>query len=131
MTMALHEKTEETAKSEERYRKMFESLKKVVYQCEPAVEGMFTWVNQACAEMFGYNSPEGMIGVKTKDIFADPEDRWKHLEKLEQFGFLRNFVSNCKKKNGECFSTERTANLIRSKDGEPITIEGIFRDITE
>ena len=94
-------------------------------------EGAFTWVNQACAEMFGYNSPDEMKGTKTKDIYADPEDRWNHLEKLEQFGFLRNFVSNCKKKSGKCFYTERTANLIRNKDGEPLTIEGIIRVITE
>ncbi|MCP4270614.1 MAG: PAS domain S-box protein, partial [Gammaproteobacteria bacterium] len=122
---------EELQESVDRDRELFNSLPEGLYQCEPGDEGVFTWVNQACAEMFGYNSPEGMMGVKTKDIYADPEDRWKHLEKLEQFGFLRNFVSKCKKKNGEYFSTERTANLIRSKDGEPVTIEGIFRDITE
>ena len=54
-----------------------------------------------------------------------------HLEKLEKYGFLRNFMSNCKKKSGECFFTERTANLIRNEDGKPVTIEGIIRDITE
>ncbi|MCP4254352.1 MAG: PAS domain S-box protein [Candidatus Scalindua sp.] len=122
---------EELQESVDRDRELFNTLPEGIYQCEPGAEGVFTWVNHACAEMFGFNSPEGMMGVKTKDIYADPEDRWKHLEKLEQFGFLRNFVSNCKKKNGEYFSTERTANLIRSKDGDPITIEGIFKETTE
>ncbi|MCP5007889.1 MAG: PAS domain S-box protein, partial [Planctomycetes bacterium] len=122
---------DELQESVDRDRELFNSLRDCIYQCEPGAEGAFTWVNQACAEMFGYNSPEEMIDTKSKDIYADPEDRWKHLEKLEQFGFLRNFVSNCKKKSGECFYTERTANLIRNKDGEHVTIEGIFRDITE
>ena len=93
MTMALHEKTKETAKSEERYREMFDSLKEGVYQCEPGVEGVFTWVNQACAEMFGYNSPEEMMGTKVKDIYVDPEDRWRLLKILEKHGIRRNFES--------------------------------------
>ncbi len=122
---------DELQESVDRDRELFNSLRESIYQCEPGAEGAFTWVNQACAEMFGYNSPEEMMGTKSKDIYADPEDRWKHLEKLEQFGFLRNFVSNCKKISGECFYTERTANLIRSKDGKPVTIEGIIRVITK
>jgi len=84
MTGALHEKTKETVKSEERYRKMFDSLKEGVYQCEPGVEGVFTWVNLACAEMFGYNTPEEMVGTKVKNIYVDPGDRWRLLEILEK-----------------------------------------------
>ncbi|GAX60755.1 hypothetical protein SCALIN_C14_0018 [Candidatus Scalindua japonica] len=122
---------DELHESVERDRELFNSLREGIYQCEPGSEGAFTWVNQACAEMFGFESPEEMMGTKTKDIFADPEDRWKYLEKLEKYGFLRNFVSNCKKKNNECFFTERTANLIRNEDGEPVTIEGIIRDISK
>ncbi len=131
MTMALHEKTKETAKSEERYRKMFDSLKEGVYQCEPGVEGVFTWVNQACAEMFGYNTPEEMMGTKVKDIYVDPEDRWRLLEILEKHGIRRNFVSNCKKRDEEHLYTERTTNMIRNEKNEPVLIEGIIRDITE
>jgi PAS domain S-box-containing protein len=131
MTKALHEKTEETVKSEERYRKMFESLKEGVYQCEPGVEGVFTWVNQACAEMFGYNFPEDMMGTKVKNIYVDPGDRWRLLEILENHGIWRNFVSNCKKRDGDPLYTERTTNMIRNEDGEPVLIEGIIRDITE
>ncbi len=131
MTTALHEKTRETAESEERYRKMFDSLKEGVYQCQPGVEGKFTWVNHACAEMFGYNTPEEMVGTKVKDIYIDPGDRWRLLEILEKHGIWRNFVSNCKKKDGEPLYTERTTNMIRNEKNKPVLIEGIIRDITE
>ncbi len=130
MAKALDEKTKETVKSEERYRKMFSSLKEGVYQCEPGVEGVFTWVNQAAAEMFGYNTPEEMVGTKVKGIYVDPGDRWRLLEKLKNFGIWRNFVSFCKKRDGEPMYTERTTNLIRNDEGEPVLIEGIIRDIT-
>jgi PAS domain S-box-containing protein len=122
---------EELEKSEKRYRLLFDSLKEGVYQCEPGVEGVFTWVNQAGAEMFGYRSPEEMIGAKVKDIYVDPEDRRRLVEKLEKDGICRSFVSFCKKQSGERFYFERTSNMIRGEEGEPILIEGIFRDITE
>jgi PAS domain S-box-containing protein len=121
----------EIMESERRYRLLFDSLKEGVYQCEPGVEGVFTWVNQAGAEMFGYKSPEEMVGTKVKDIYVDPEDRRLLVEKLEKDGICRSFVSFCKKKSGERFYFERTSNMIRGEEGEPILIEGIFRDITE
>ncbi|MEE9604960.1 MAG: PAS domain S-box protein [Candidatus Scalindua sp.] len=122
---------EELQESEKRYQLLFDSLKEGVYQCEPGVEGVFTWVNQAGAEMFGYKSPEEMIGTKVKDIYVDPEDRRRLVEKLEKDGICRSFVSFCKKKSGERFYFERTSNMIRGEEGEPILIEGIFRDITD
>ena len=84
--------------SEEQKRELLDSLQEGIYQCEPGVEGVFTWVNQACAEMFGYESPEEMIGTKVKDIYIDPEDRKKLVEKLENKGVCRHFESFCKKK---------------------------------
>ena len=130
MTNSLHEKTKETVESEERYRKMFDSLKEGVYQCQPGVEGKFTWVNQSCAEMFGHNTPEEMVGTKVKDIYVDPGDRWRLLEILEKHGIWRDFVSVCKKKDGEPLYTERTTNMIRTENNKPLLIEGIIRNIT-
>ncbi|MCR4290725.1 MAG: PAS domain S-box protein [Candidatus Scalindua sp.] len=124
----IEEKLEETL---ERYRELFDALKEGVYQCEPGAEGVFTWVNQACAEMFGYNSPKEMIGTKVEDIYLDPEEKWRHVERLEKYGVWKNFLSFCKKKNGDHFYTERTTHLIRDKDGTPVLIEGIIRIVTE
>ncbi|MFQ5686650.1 MAG: PAS domain S-box protein [Candidatus Scalindua sp.] len=121
----------EIIESEKKYRLLFDSLKEGVYQCEPGVEGTFTWVNQAGAEMFGYKSPEEMVGTKVKNIYVDEADRKRLVEKLEKDGIWRNFESFCKKKNGTCFYTERTSNMIKNEKGEPVRIEGIIRDITE
>jgi PAS domain S-box-containing protein len=118
-------------KSEEHKSQLLKSLKEGVYQCEPGVEGTFTWVNQAGAEMFGYKSPDGMIGTKVKNIYVDIEDRKRLVKKLEKDGFWRNFASFCKKKNGERFYTERTSTMVKDEEGKPVRIEGIIRDITE
>ncbi len=118
-------------KSEEHKSQLLKSLKEGVYQCEPGVEGKFTWVNQAAAVMFGYKSPAGMIGTKVKNIYVDLEDRKRLVRKLEKDGFWRGFTSFCKTKKGERFYTERTSTMVKDDKGKPVRIEGIIRDITE
>jgi len=122
---------QEVVESEKKYRLLFNSLKEGVYQCEPEVDGAFTWVNQAGAEILGYKSPEEVIGTKLKDIYVNPEDRSRLVEKLTKEGTWKNFVSFCKRKKGDQFYMERTSSLIRDEKGKPLRIEGIFRDITE
>ncbi len=117
--------------SEKHKSQLLKSLKEGVYQCEPGVEGKFTWVNQAGAEMFGYKSPDGMIGTKVRNIYVNQSDRKRLVKKLEKDGVWKNFASFCKKKNGEHFYTERTSTMIKDEEGKPVRIEGIIRDITE
>lgn len=131
MVNSLDEKTREIATSEKRYRELFDSLKEGVYKSEPGVEGVFTFMNKAGAEILGYSSPEEVIGTKVKNIYRDPEDRRRLCEKLEKDGVWREFVSLCKRKNGKSFYAERTSNLLRDEKGEPVAIHGVFRDITE
>ncbi|MGR3301715.1 MAG: cache domain-containing protein [Candidatus Scalindua sp.] len=131
MAETLDKKMKDTAESERKYRELFDSLRAGIYQCEPGVEGKFTWVNHAAAEMFGHESPEEMIGTKVKDIYVDQGDRKRLVERLEKDGVWKDFVSFCKKKSGEKFYTERTSNLVRDKAGKPTLIQGVIRDITE
>ena len=121
----------ELQESEKHHRKLLNTLKEGVYQCEPHNEGVFTWVNQACAEIFGYSSPKEMIGTKIKNIYVNPEDRELLLKKLEKNEVWKNFESICKRANGEQIYTERTSNMIRDEKGNPDCIEGVIRDITE
>jgi PAS domain S-box-containing protein len=131
MAKTLDKKSRETEESERNYRELFDSLKVGIYQCEPGVEGVFTWVNQACAEIFGYESPEDIIGTKVKDIYVDQGDRKRLVERLEKEGVWKDFTSYCIKKNGEKFYTERTSNMVKDDDGVPVRIEGAIRDTTE
>jgi PAS domain S-box-containing protein len=131
MAEGLDAKTKEIRESEESYRSLFNALQAGIYQCEPGVEGKFTWVNQSCAEMFGYESPEEMEGTKVKDIYVDQADRKKLVEKLEKEGASKDFTSYCVKKNGEKFYTERTSNMVKDEKGMSVRIEGVIRDISD
>ena len=130
MAEDLVKRTKETGESERNYRELFDFLKAGIYQCEPGVEGVFTWVNQACAEMLGYESPKDMIGTKVRDIYVDPDDRRELVEILEKEGVRRNFTSYCIKKDGEKFYTECTSNMVKDDEGVPVRIEGAIRVTT-
>lgn len=131
MAQSLDEKTREIAASERRYRELFDSVKEGVYQSEPTEDGVFISINQAGSEILGYKSPKEVIGSKVKDIYVNPEDRRKVVEKLNKDGVWKSFASLCKRKNGEPFYMERTSNLVADETGKPVRIDGIFRDITE
>ena len=47
-----------------RYKRRIQSLKEGIYECEPGVDGVFTWINQAGAEILGYNTPEEVTGIE-------------------------------------------------------------------
>ncbi len=131
MAEALDKKSKEIEESERTYRELFNALQAGIYQCEPGVEGKFTWVNQSCAEMFGYESPEEMEGTKVKDIYVDQVDRKKLVDKLEKEGVWKDFTSYCVKKKGGKFYTERTSNMVKDEKGKPVRIEGVIRDISD
>ncbi len=121
----------ELQESERHHRQLLNSLKEGIYQCEPGADGVFTWINQAGAEILGYSSTEEVIGTRMADVYVNPDDRKELIEKLEKEGVWRDFTSYCKRKNGERFISERTCNLVRDESGKPVRIEGVFRDITE
>ena len=131
MAKSLSEKTKEVTESEKRYHELFSTIKEGIYEAETGVEGVFTFINKAGAEILGYSSPEEVIGTKVKNIYVDPEDRRRLCEKLEKDGMWKDFVSHCKRKNGDSFYSERTSNLLRDEKGNPVRIYGVFRDISE
>jgi len=131
MVSSLDAKTVELSASEKRYKRRIHSLMEGIYECEPGVDGVFTWINQAGAEILGYNTPEEVLGKKVETIYVDLKDRNRLVEKLEKDGVWMGFVSHCKKSNGERFYMERTSNMVRDEHGKPTLIFGVFRDITE
>ncbi|GJQ24106.1 PAS domain S-box protein [Candidatus Brocadia sapporoensis] len=131
MAKFLDQKTKDVVESEKRYRELVNSVKEGVYQSEPGAEGVFTVINKTGAEILGYGSPEEVVGTKVKNIYVDPEDRRRLCEKLEKDGIWREFISLCKRKNGESFYAERTSSLLRDEKGNPVAINGVFRDISE
>jgi PAS domain S-box-containing protein len=106
------------------------SLKEGVFRCEPGEKGRFTWINHAGMDLLGFNSSEEVLSTRVVDIYENPDDRKKLIEKLEKEGICRDFTAYLKRKNGDRFNSETTCNLIYDRNDKPIRIEGVFRDIT-
>ena len=51
-------------------------------------------------ELFGYGNREEFFKVRIKDLYADPEDRKKHLKFIDEHGFSRDYPVDLRKKDG-------------------------------
>ncbi len=98
------------------------------------LDGRYLAVNPYMAALFGYDTPEQMIGnVKCipLEIYENPDDRARFLELLQKQDKIFNFISRRKKRNGEVLWTSTNSWFKRDEAGRVTHIEGLLTDITE
>ncbi len=116
-------------KSEERYRRLFEQSKDVVYMSSP--EGQLLDINQAGVELLGYDSKESLLKVDLgRDVYVDPWQRHKLLDKLAEQGFVRDYEAQLKVRTGKILNVLVTSSAVRDARGEVVAFLGILRDVT-
>jgi two-component system, NtrC family, sensor kinase len=115
-------------KSEEKYRRLFESLVDVFYQADSS--GKITMVSPSITKAAGYK-PEEVIGSYLKDYYVNPDERNKFSELISTNGFVENFEVQMKKKDGSVLWASVNASLSMDQEGSVVGVEGIARDITE
>lgn len=118
---------ERLRQSEEKYRSIFESIYDVYYRIN--IDGKIMLVSPSVLPRAGYD-PEELIGQDVSKIYFNPSDRDLFLEKIKETGVLNDYEVKFKAKDGGVLNVSLTANLISDKDGNPVAIEGILRDIT-
>jgi len=52
------------------------------YEYEPSYDGVVTHINTAGARLFGFTSPDDVIGKKINELYAHPFDHEKTLSML-------------------------------------------------
>ncbi len=119
---------EELRESEERYRELFENASDVVYTTD--LEAHVTSLNRVGQQLLGY-SQEEIVELDLWDLVDA-----KHREHLKQAGQRLlagdadvNLEVEIKAKDGRRVKLEVKTRLIL-KDGKPLGIQGIGRDIT-
>lgn len=117
--------------SEEKYRTLVENVRIGVYQSKPDEKGSFIWANQAMATLFGYNSSEEFLQIHAVDLYVNPEERTKYLEKILKEGYIRNYDVMMKKKDGTQIWVSVTSYIRYAPDGSVLWIDGILEDISE
>jgi PAS domain S-box-containing protein len=116
--------------SEELYRILFEIAPDAIAVVSP--ERKIVMANGRAALVFGWPSPESLIGRDTREIIA-PED-WTRLdanrEVLLKEGSYHNVEYVGMRKDGSRFPFETDAAIIRGSDGKLQYSIGMARDIT-
>ena len=116
--------------SEARYRQLFENANDIIYVHD--LQGNYLSMNDSAEKVLGYSREEA-LALNVTQITA-PE----HLEianqnlelKLAGEASQTVYEIECIRKDGKRVTLEVNSSLIL-KDGEPIAVQGIARDITE
>jgi PAS domain S-box-containing protein len=116
--------------SEERYRRLFESIRDPVYITTR--EGRCIDCNPAFLEMMGYDDKAEFLALgSSKSIYRDRSDGRRFQEAVERDGYVKDMEVTLKKKSEEDVTVLITAQIMRNERGEVIGYEGMMKDITE
>ena len=121
----------ELKESEARYRELFENIGDGAFQLD--VEGNYTAMNQAGAEILGFSSPDDVLGGRRKvwetHTTREASDRFMEmvLEEGEAVRVLRRFRG----RSGNLGWLETTVRTRHDARGNVTGFEGIFRDVTD
>jgi len=119
-------------KTEEKYRSIFEDAIEGIFQT--SVDGRFLSANPSLARVHGYDSPQDLIESITnisKQLYVDPEDRARTMERIEREGSVRNFETRMYGKDGSIHWISMNIRAVRDKFNEVRYYEGTMLDITE
>jgi PAS domain S-box-containing protein len=133
-TDATQRKRAETAlrESEERYRRFFQDAVIGLFQSSP--QGKLLSVNPACAEMYGYESPEEMISSVSdiaQEIFAFPSRRSELIKAITKTDEPIVFENEYRRKDGTHFTGNLHMWKVKDENGNIRYFEGFVEDISE
>ena len=120
-------------KSEEEYRNIFESAVEGLYRVTPDGSRFLT-ANPAAARILGYESPEELISTMNDiatQIYANPNDREEALRLMREQGYLKDFMVQCRHKDGSIVWCSFSARIVRDDQGNILYHEGTSQDISE
>ena len=118
--------------SEKKYRSIFDNAIEGIFQTTP--DGRYLTVNPALARMYGYDSPEEMMGTVTdlqEQQYVVPEDRVRLKALYRQQGFVERFETQIYTKTRHKVWISMNAYAVKDADGNPIYYEGTAENVTE
>lgn len=116
------------AKSEQKYRMIFENVQDVFYQTD--IAGNVVDISPSIAEYSGYSRDE-IIGKSADFFYAHKKDRAEMLEILMKDGKVSDHEVVLVHKDGRQMHASLNAHVFFDSEGLPAGVEGVLRDITE
>jgi PAS domain S-box-containing protein len=123
--------TEALKASEEKYRRLYDSIMDAVASVE--MDGRITFFNETFAKMVGYY-PEEIPALTYHDLTPEkwitPENEIIEKQVLAR-GYSDIYEKEYRRKDGTVFPVELRTFLIRDASGNPKSMWAIIRDITD
>jgi PAS domain S-box-containing protein len=122
------QQTEEALqRSEAKCRTIFENSQVGIFRSRLS-DGLILNANQRFANLFGFDSPEEMIGLEHSiDYFVNPSDRQHAIELMKRDGELRSYEAQMRKRDGTLFWGLCSCHLNAVDE----YIEGVVADISD
>jgi PAS domain S-box-containing protein len=121
------ERTAALQRSEAKFRAIFENSQVGIVRVRIS-DGLILNANQRFANLFGFDSPEEMIGLETTTShYVNPSDRQQAVELLKQDGEVRSYEVQLRKRDGTVFWGLFSSYLNAGDD----YIEGVIADISD
>jgi PAS domain S-box-containing protein len=114
-------------KSEEKFRRIFETLEDVYYHAD--MPGNIIDISPSCKKLLGY-SPEELTGTPIKNYYLHPEDWKKFLTDLQKNGSLHDYEVTLKHRDGRPVPVSVNTHTLVDTEGHPAALEGTIRDIS-
>lgn len=115
--------------SEEAFRRLLDNVPAGIYRTTPA--GKVLIANQALVEMLGFPSRQELLAADVRYLYADPQIRDEHTQRLEREGELRNVELLLRRRDGRLLRVLENARTVKDPQGNVLFYEGILTDITE
>ncbi|MDD5765531.1 MAG: PAS domain S-box protein, partial [Candidatus Marinimicrobia bacterium] len=115
--------------SEERYKTFFKTSRDCVFIT--TIDGKWIDMNDVAVEFFGYPNREELMQVKIEDLYANPEERKRHINVIIKKSYTTDFPVDLRKKDGTIINTLITSAIQYDTEGKITGLMGTIKDITE
>jgi PAS domain S-box-containing protein len=118
--------------NEAKYRHLVEDAQEGIFQS--TAEGRHLTVNQAFANILGYESPEEVMATITDiahQVYVHPEDRTKILQAIEKEGSVKGYEAEFYRRDGKKTWVSISMHAVRDDQGNLLYYQGIDQDITD
>lgn len=123
------EKTEEPEAPSERIDSILELMEEAYFETDSG--DTLTLVSPSAARLLGYKSPEETAGLRTAELWANPDERDKFLVQLSRKGKAEGYQTTLLTKDGTEVPVEINARLLLDAKGEMAGSQCVFTDISD
>ncbi|MGL5059758.1 MAG: PAS domain S-box protein [Microcoleus sp.] len=118
--------------AEQKYRSIFENALEGIFQIAP--DGTFLSVNQALADIYGYDSPADLMANLTDlqgQLYVIPDRYREFAELMDNYGEVSEFESEIYRKDGSTVWISESARAVCDANDRVTYYQGFVEDITD